>query len=660
MSYAVRYYFTFFADRDTRIVNGTPDEWQCDILQSDYAGASEEIQAQQNPVQIVYQNTNENKMQPIRGSECTLNLLATSSFSLADLYTENEREFLVQIYRNGIIIWRGFIIPDGCQEQFMFTPYPISVNAVDTLGLLKNLSYVQNDGNFWVGKQSFLDIIYNCINRIAIPNMNIYTCVNIYEVAQTQGDLYDPLAMTYTEAERFLKEDTINQFNCEDVLKAVMEEWTATIIQSEGDFYVFRPSELALSSTLVFRKYEGGQAVYDGYTVSKDLYQKLGGESEGVVLAPLFHINTDQLKMIVKPYKNASMSYLYGVNQNPDEELDNPNLEGASRDNPATCPDPLGPCDNITVPGYTKTGTMYLGINPTGGVIFYSDGGPNPTYTNYYENDNVIPVTYSLTVKNYLTFVINYENPAFIFGVDMNFFIILDSGSTTYYLQQDGSWDTPAVGYKVRSASGTTGTLTIRTDIVPASGNVSFRILAPSGTFENIIYTSISGKVYLNLGDQIGEIHTATQRGIFTFVPETIDVFNGDSDASLYMGAMFLSDETTLTALWNRRGIPESILAEPYAANKPFLRIAVEEIQRMHALPYAQYDGSIFGYFSPLSYFVINLFTGVFMPIGLQYDLQDNICQARLIRISNDEIAMDYTLEPDYGETTKVTVKSAP
>jgi len=57
--------------------------------------------------------------------------------------------------------------------------------------------------------------------------MNIYTCVNIYEERQTSGDLYDPLAMTYTEAERFLKEDTVNQFNCEEVLKAVMEEWTA-------------------------------------------------------------------------------------------------------------------------------------------------------------------------------------------------------------------------------------------------------------------------------------------------------------------------------------------------------------------------------------------------------------------------------------------------
>jgi hypothetical protein len=138
--YNLKYYFTFYADRDTRIIDGTPDNYTCNISQLDYAGAIEEIQAQENPIQINYQNTSSNKLEPIIGSECTLNLIATEDFQLEDLYTENEREFLVEVYRNGGLIWSGFIIPDGCQESFTFAPYAISVNAVDGLGLLKNLS----------------------------------------------------------------------------------------------------------------------------------------------------------------------------------------------------------------------------------------------------------------------------------------------------------------------------------------------------------------------------------------------------------------------------------------------------------------------------------------------------------------------------------------
>ena len=133
MSYNEKYFFTFYSDRDTRVVDGNPDEYICNILQLDYEGVDSEIQAQQNPIQITYQNTSNNKLEPIIGSECTLNLIATEDFQLEDLYTENEREFLVEIFRNNGLIWSGFIIPDGCQESFTFAPYAISVNAVDGL-----------------------------------------------------------------------------------------------------------------------------------------------------------------------------------------------------------------------------------------------------------------------------------------------------------------------------------------------------------------------------------------------------------------------------------------------------------------------------------------------------------------------------------------------
>jgi hypothetical protein len=554
MSYNQRYYFTFYSDRDTRIVNGIPDEYLCSISQLDYEGEVIEIQAQQNPIQINYQNTSSNKLEAIIGSECTLNLIATEDFELEDLYTENEREFLVEIFRNGGLIWSGFIIPDGCQEAFTFAPYPISVNAVDGLGLLKNLSYVQNDGNFYLGKQSFIEVINACLIRLDAPSLVLNTCVNIYETSMTQGNSYDPLALSFVNSERYLKDDQFTPMNCEDVLRSILEEWTAVMIQSGGEWYIYRPTELALSGDLTFRKYLDGQRVYDQPTVTIDLDATLGGESEGVILSPYFHINTDQMKMIDRPYKNASMAYLYGKLENTDEKLANPNLTGAGQ----SCGgDPIGPCDSVTIPGYTKTGTMYAGLNPT-------------------------------------------------------------------------------------------------------SGNVTFRILAPSGTVNDIVYTRISAYVFLDFGDEIGEIHTATQTGKFTFVPETINVFNGDSPNVMYVGAIYQDDEVTLTERWVRRGLSESILAVPYEVNKQFLRIAVEEKQRLYAGPFVRFEGSIFGYFNPVTRWSINSITGYFMNLSLNYDLQQNICKAVLGRIVNEEIALDYVKTPDYAATTRVTVKGTP
>jgi hypothetical protein len=833
MSYSQKYYFTFYSDRDTRKVDCFPDEYLCSISQLDYAGASTEIQAQQNPIQINYQNTSSNKLEPIIGSECTLNLIATENFELEDLYTENEREFMVQIYRkekpctltvnwdmsevaaemdleifvngvsevlqfttasgsfeinqgdtvlikpfaagpsaggipgmnleitglptqrtttypfsidvslvpttdifietyttysattytairsavfetscasgegslevftksytsvtsqaaaqaladadsgftaegqayanaNGVcyvspggfedLIWQGFIIPDGCQESFTFAPYAISVNAVDGLGLLKNLSYVQNDGNFYLGKQSFIEVIEACLVRLDAPSLVLNTCVNIYETSMTQGDSYDPFDMAYVNAERYIKDDIFTPMNCEDVLKSILEEWTAVMIQSDGEWYIYRPTELAVDGDLVFRRYLDGYRIYDQPTVTENLDLVLGGESEGIIAAPYFHINTDQMKMIDRPYKNASMSYKYGKDQNPDQELANPTLSGAGQ----SCGgDPIGPCDSVTIPGYTKTGTMYAGLNPSGGVVFYSDGGTYPTLTNYYQNNNTISIDNFQKLK----ILVEYKNLDPLFTTDMNFIITLTEGLNTYYLQTDGSWTTSAgvLPYSVRSDVGATGTLEILSAVVPITGlftkSVTFKILAPSGTVYDIVYTNISAYILIDFGDIVGEIHTATQTGKFTFVPETIDVFNGDNDSTIYLGAIYQDDQTTLTSLWNRRGISESILAQPYEASKQFLRIAVEEKQRLYAGPFVRFEGSIFGYFNPLQRWSINLIEGYFMNLSLNYDLQQNICKAVLGRIVDDEIALDYTLVPDYGATTRVTVKAGP
>jgi hypothetical protein len=653
MSYNLRYTLDFNIAQDDR----KPSVFEnaaLEIYELDGVNAPETILGVENPIQINYQNTSEQILEPFIGSEATLNLIATQDFQLEDLYTEDELRWLVNIKRNGSVIWRGFIIPDGCQESFTFTPYTISINAVDTLGLLKNLSYVQNDGNFWLGKQSFIEVIYNCLNRVQIPGMNIYTCVNISEESYPDGNADDPLNLTYVNAETYLESDNINPLNCQTVLDSVLRLWTAVIIQSEGDWYIYRPNELALSSTLVFRKYIDG--VYHSF-VTKTVGQVLGGHTEGAIIAPLYHSDTDQLKMIEKPFKNNSMAFKYGTNFNLTEELANPNLEGAFD---GCTGDPIGPCDDVTIPGYTKTGFMEAGLYPSGGVIFYNQGDTSPITTNYYQNNNLIPVIRNSTQADRLRFTIVYKNPNPLFNTDMNFVISLSDTSSTWYLQADLTWVIPLPGlsyYQVRSDIGDGGTLTIETAPVPAGGNVTFRILAPTGTVHDIVYMSASAGVFIDSGDQVGEIHTATQDGNYSFAPPTINVLNGDSTNTQYMGAMYLSNEITLTSNWYRKYAAESILADPFATYKPLIRLAVEETERMHARPYIKFDGTIFGYFNPLSRFVVNLLNGFFMPVKMNYDIQANKTKTTLRRVINEEIEQDYTLEPDYGATTKVLVK---
>lgn len=645
MAYSERYNFTFNETIDRRNPTSLND-YEVKILEKDYVGTSEEILAIENPVQINYTNSSDKIFEPLNGSEATLNLIATEEFQLEDLYTEDELRWLVEIYRNNSIIWRGFIIPDGCQESFTFTPYTISVNAVDTLGLLKNLAYVQNSGDFWLGKQSFIEVIYNCLNRVQLPNINIYTCVNLYEDTYPTTDASDPLALTFVNAERFLNEDGIDPMNCDEVLKNVMHLWTAKIIQSEGDWYVYRPSELFFSGTQKFRKYVNG--VFDS-VVTKNVNQLLGGESEGLLLAPLFHTDTDQLKMIEKPYKNFSMAYNFGGNPNI---LKNPDLAGAFVGGPG---DPLGPRDDVSIPDWTKNGTIYNGLYPSGGVIFYKVTGFNEL--DYFKNND----TLFINEGKLLRLDLNYESIPDLTTTDMIFGIELFDGVNTWYLQpaQNGiyQWkkDVPLFKWTdIRSNFGVSNAFIVSAP-TPKDGTITFKIYPPDNTSGDIVYTKFSLKEQDKDGDPIGEIHSANQTGKYSFAPETIKVLNGDS--VLKNGTMYKSDLITPTKEWYRKYAPENSLAISFATRKELLRLAVEEVQRMYARPFVKFDGSIFGYFAPLSRFTINDLEGLFIPLSLTYDLQANKVKATLARINDTEIEQEYELKPDYGTTTKVLVK---
>lgn len=647
MAYNLRYFTSFYGTADKRTV-ADPDLFEMRILELDGVDAPEELEASEFPAVINYQNSSDNKLLPLRGSWLDLNLLATENFQLENLYTENERNWLVQVDRNGDRIGNWFIIPDGCQEQFYFPPYVVTVNAVDGLGLLKNLSFVQNTGDIWVGKMTWIEVIYACLNRVGIPDMDIYTCVNIYPTGVTQGDAIDPLGITYINSERYFKDDGVTPMNCQEVLESVLQEWTACIIQSEGHWWIYRPTEAALSGTLVFRHYVDG--IYQGI-LSKNIDVLLGGESEGIILAPLYHINADQLKMIEKPFKTASISYRYGVNPSV---LDNPNLAGAFTEGAG---DPVGPRDDVVIPGWTRNGTIYTGLNPGGGVIFYKVSGFSDA--NYYQNDQSVTIAQGRVLR----LDISYESIPAMTATDMTFGVELYDGLSTYYLQprQDGvySWDNELPYFKWTSLRSNQGVSNgqIIAEPTPRSGIITFKIYPPDSPSGDIIYFKIDATEQRQDGDPVGEIHTTQQDADYTFAAETINVFNGDDPSDFFLGTIFLEDQDTPTTKWVRRGLSESILANPPEADKQFLRIAVEEINRLYGAPFVKFEGSIQNYFNPLSRFTINLLEGKFMPVSLSYDLQANICKSVLTRVSNTEIAMDYTVEPDYGETTKVTVK---
>jgi len=215
-------------------------------------------------------------LDPIRGNGLDLNLEANNDLTLEDLYTEDENQFTVKMYRKNVLIFDGFLKPDGVYQSFVYDNWVINLTCVDGLGILKDLAFVQPNGLHWVGKMKAIDIIYKCLVRTNL-SMNLNTSVNIYYTGLTASDTLDPLAQIYISVDRFVKDDKDTIMDCQSVLKSVLNLFNANICQVDGQWYIYRVNEIYDNPSVKFRQYSKNDNTYLGLN-SKTLSLDLGSQ----------------------------------------------------------------------------------------------------------------------------------------------------------------------------------------------------------------------------------------------------------------------------------------------------------------------------------------------------------------------------------------------
>ena len=242
-------------------------------------------------------------------------------------------------------------------------------------------------------------------------------------------------------------------------------------------------------------------------------------------------------------------------------------------------------------------------------------------------------------------------------------------GSTNYFLKITNSlsgtvteWSTTdslqlisyAGGYDLNEIR----TFDIELPPTPVSGNIFVEIhsikVEPETTiasYGKIRFTNVSLNVGKDPSNIEGENHTF-QRILkpSTKIKEKKEVLNGDLKSDIYEGAIYKSDEITLTEFWKRKGITEE---------KALLRIMGEERLKMYPTPLQVFQGTFYGFFNYLSAITINNILGKFIPIEYYYNCAMNTIDVKLIELKNDDILsdIDYLITFDYGNVVEPTIK---
>ena len=624
----LKYFFQY-----TNVVN---DTFLCRIFKKQYLGNAIEI----NGTATLEKGSVKNHTDSIRGTGLAIELEASLEMTLEDLYTENEQDFTVKFYKNNKLIFNGFLKPDGVYQSFVRDYWMLSLDCVDGLGALSNLSFVQESGFRFNGKMKASDIIYNCLKRTGII-LPINTSINTLYDGLVGTDNLDILTKIYLNADRFFKNDSQGSgdgtlMSCEEVLKSVLDIFNACITQENGEWYIYKANEIYRLPYVLFRRYNVNN-VYIG-NVTLNLNKSLGSQIDNYY--PHHSGGNQKIEM------NGSVSafrlgykygFINGVLENNklehDENLNYPYWTKSVNANSVLINDPLKTSGIVVKSAKVTSFDQFLLL--TSNPVPLKKGDLFDFKTSLYTSLGKVQFNFRIKVGSY------YMDNNGDWTNDLNTFFKVELGTEdlgNYYIESNAV---------IKQSS----------QAIPDDGNLTIEIFRPVNFLPFVIaelpLTNINSvDITTNsaeISGKVGEFHTVSRTvKVSSIVKENKSVLNGDETDNFYSGTIFKEDAITPTETWSRKGSFESY---------PLLRIAAEDELRLGQKPLKVFSGNIFGFLPYLSFLQINSINGRFFPIEYSYDTLNNQIKLKVLELYAEEIPdIMYKFSFDYGNTVKPTI----
>jgi hypothetical protein len=227
--------------------------------------------------------------------------------------------------------------------------------------------------------------------------------------------------------------------------------------------------------------------------------------------------------------------------------------------------------------------------------------------------------------------------------------------SDGFWANGNGEWQNSSYFVNaILQAEDTSGTFTLKFAPVPADCTITVTICTTIMQY----YIGRTVEIHkcalinnFNYDGRIGEFHTVQRLNApSSIIKENQEVFNGDSFNIIFDGAIYKSDQVTLTEFWTRKGKLEE---------KNLLRISAEDDMRIQQNSVKTFTGEFYGEIPYLSIIEINNISGLFMFIEYNFDTDTNITKGKLQQFYTNEVPdLNYILTFDFGNTVKPSIRS--
>lgn len=245
----IKYYHEFIGSDD---INN-----RFEILTND-AAKPVLIEATSQPFALEYAEVK--KIEPVRGSQATLELICKSIFQFRDLHTDSMQGYLVKFYRAGILYWMGWIDSETYGEELSAVPpYPVVFKASD-FNILERLKYQDDADRQYTNIVPFITHLKRCFNKLNLPFSKLFIGCTTNADGISLSASETVLHKLYMMSSNFYDEDN-EPMSCREVLESILKPFGLMIVQLKADVYLYDYN--TIKNGLPFKRYNFATLSYE-------------------------------------------------------------------------------------------------------------------------------------------------------------------------------------------------------------------------------------------------------------------------------------------------------------------------------------------------------------------------------------------------------------
>ena len=362
----------------------------------------------------------------IRPLVATINLESDQANFYSELFTEEVNQWRVQITRAGQKIFVGWLQNDSFTEDFVNNVWTTSFEATDGLENLENREYRTQDNELYAGRETLREILRKCLNLADLQIDTRYVSRSgttedypvQYLVSKTplvRGDYFDQ----YVEQRNFLESDGLSAWSAYDIIETILRPVNGFIVQFESVWTVMWSLQIGnpfVSGQLNFTRYDKEGTKLPSEVIN--INQLIGSEIDG-----FYPHHAGQNQLITRKASVGAAKFVHEYSFLADL-LDNGELIN----------------DGVTLTGWTINQPLAITLlgDQNAVEVGLAVGAPSETDPALTSDQTTTEVIQNQIVKFQLTVEFPDPKPLHI----QRFRVILTDGTDTYYLDENGPWET--------------------------------------------------------------------------------------------------------------------------------------------------------------------------------------------------------------------------